>query len=85
MEKTEIYSELTEILRDVFDEDDLVAAPGLSASDVDGWDSLTHVRLILTVERAFGVKFSAAESTGMKNVGELVALISSKTSAGTRK
>ena len=45
------------------------------ADDVDGWDSLAHVRLMLTVERSFGVKFTAAEIGRMKNVGDLVALL----------
>jgi acyl carrier protein len=74
----EIYQKLTGILRDVFDQDALVATPTLSAKDVDGWDSLAHIRLMLSVEKAFGVKFSAAEIGKLKNVGELAALIQAK-------
>ena len=69
---------LTSIFREVFDDDDLVLKPELTADDVDGWDSLTHVRLILTMQKAFGIKFSAADVAGMKNVGELVQLIESR-------
>ncbi len=78
MQESQIYNRLTQILVDVFDDETLVATPHLQATDVDGWDSLTHVRLILTVERAFHIKFSAAESTGLKNVGDLVKLIEAK-------
>lgn len=74
----EIYAELTKILRDVFDSDTLVATPELTAPQVEGWDSLGNVRLFLTIEGAFGVRFSAGEMSSIKNVGELVAAIVDK-------
>lgn len=75
---TEIYQKLTTIFRDVFDEDNLPVTPQTTADDVDGWDSLTHVRLVLAVSKAFGVRFSAAEIGGLKNVGEFATLIEQK-------
>jgi acyl carrier protein len=80
MTAEQVQSRLTGILRDVFDDESLVAAPDLKASDVPEWDSLSHVRLILTVERAFGVKFAAAEVTSLQNVDDLIRLIQSKAS-----
>ena len=80
METTEIYPKLTGIFHEVFDDDSIVLRPDLSADDVDDWDSLTHIRLILTVERAFDVKFSASAIGKLKNVEELAELIRSKTS-----
>jgi acyl carrier protein len=77
MEEPEIYSRLTDILKQVFD-DDIVATPGLSAKDVDGWDSLTHIRLIMTVEKAFKVKFSTSEIGKLETVGSLAALIKAR-------
>jgi acyl carrier protein len=74
----EVYGKLTEIFQDVFDEDDLEVTPDMTADDVSGWDSLSHVRLILTVSKAFGIKFSASETGSFKNVGELAAAISRK-------
>jgi acyl carrier protein len=65
-------------MRDVFDDDDLVATPTLTAAQVEGWDSLTHVRLMLAVQRAFKVKFAAAELSSFKNVGDLARLIALK-------
>jgi acyl carrier protein len=79
MEQGQIYSRLTTIFEDVFDEDSIVVTPDLSAKDVDGWDSLTHIRLMLTVEKAFKIKFSTSEVGKLQNVGELVRLIEEKT------
>jgi acyl carrier protein len=70
-----VYDKLTPIFRDVFDDDELVLRPDLTADDVPDWDSLSHIRLILTIQQTFGIKFSAAQATNPRNVGELVALI----------
>ena len=78
MEESQIYLRLREIFEDVFDDDSIEVAPQLSAKDVDGWDSLTHIRLILTVEKAFKIKFSTTEIGKLQNVGDLVALIQSR-------
>ena len=75
MEESQIYVRLTEIFEDVFDEDSIVVTPELTAKDVDGWDSLTHIRLILTIEKAFKIKFSTSEIGKLEKVGDLVALI----------
>jgi acyl carrier protein len=77
-----ILTRLTSIFREVFDDDELVLKPELTANDVDGWDSLVHIRLILSVHKAFGVKFSAVEMNRLKNVGDLIALTKHKQAAG---
>jgi acyl carrier protein len=76
-ESTPIH-QLTQILREVFDNDDLVATPTLTAAEVQGWDSLGNVRLFIEIERAFSIRFNALETTSLKNVGELAALIEKK-------
>jgi acyl carrier protein len=73
-----IYAQLTEIFHDIFDDENLRVTPELTADDVDEWDSLSHIRLILAIEKKFGLKFSAAEVGRLRNVGEFVALIESK-------
>ena len=78
MEDTEIYQRLTGIFRDVFDDDSIVARPELTAEDVDEWDSLSHIRLMLTIEKTFHVSFSASDVGSLHNVGELAQLIQSK-------
>lgn len=75
MTEEQIYARLSDIFEQVFDEDLVKVTPELSAKEVDGWDSLTHIRLILTIERAFKVKFSTPQIGKLQNVGDLVALI----------
>jgi acyl carrier protein len=79
MDESQIYVRLGEIFEEVFDEDSIVITPELSAKDVDGWDSLTHIRLILTIEKAFKIKFSTSEVGKLENVGDLVTLIKART------
>jgi acyl carrier protein len=69
---------LTEIFREVFDDESIVLRDGLAASDVEGWDSLSHINLIFAIEKAFKIRFTTAEVTNLKNVGELGALIQRK-------
>jgi acyl carrier protein len=78
MNEPQIYARLGKIFEDVFDEDSIRLTPELSAKDIDGWDSLTHIRLILTVEREFKIKFSTSEIGKLQNVGDLVALIEAR-------
>ncbi len=78
LDNAEIYRTMTGILRDVFEDDLIQVTPQLTADDVDGWDSLNHIRLMLAVQKKFGVKFSASEVGKLGNVGDLVALIRAK-------
>jgi acyl carrier protein len=72
---------LNEIFRDVFEDDELHVTRETTAQDVEGWDSLMHVTLIVNVEKAFGVRFSSAAVASLKNVGELADLVVSRTAA----
>ena len=78
VESTEIYRRLTTVLQEVFDDDEIVARPELTASDVEEWDSLKNIRLIVSVEKAFQIRFSASEVSSLKNVGGLASLIQLK-------
>jgi acyl carrier protein len=73
-----ILTGMTSVFREVFDDDELILKPELTANDVDGWDSLAHIRLILSVQKKFGVKFSPIEMNRLKNVGDLIALTKDK-------
>ena len=75
---SETYEKLTEVFRDVFDDEDLTPTPQMTADDVEEWDSLSHIRLMLSVEKAFGVRFSTVELGGLKSVGDLATLIEAK-------
>ena len=72
MTREEIYGKLNEVFQDVFDDENIEVNDATVASDVDGWDSLEHINLIVAVERCFGIKFTMGETTGLKNVGEMV-------------
>jgi len=78
MDEARIYAKLSEVFADVFDDDSINVTSNLSAKDVDEWDSLTHIRLILTVEKAFKVKFSTSEIGKLERVGDLVELIKTR-------
>ncbi|HTF16482.1 MAG TPA: acyl carrier protein [Chryseolinea sp.] len=78
MHNEAIYLQLTAIFRDVFDDDGLTVNPETTAADIEEWDSLNHIRLVLCVEKNFGLSFSAAEVGRLKNVGEFVDLIQKK-------
>ena len=73
-----IYDKLTEIFQDTFDNDEVVVTPELTAHDVDEWDSLSHIRVIVAIEEEFDMKFSIPEIVGLQNAGEMAALIERK-------
>jgi len=77
----EIYDTLTLLLRDTFEDRSLVARPEMTADDVDVWDSIGQIRLILAVERAFGVKFATSEIARLATVGELADAVARKRAA----
>ena len=76
----EITDRLTRIFREVFDDDEITLVRSTTANDIEGWDSLSHVNLIVTIEARFGIKFSQKELLTFKNVGDLMDNIDSKIS-----
>jgi acyl carrier protein len=75
MTDAEIYEKLTEIIRDVLMDFDLVLRPDLTAKEVDGWDSYKMIEILVAVESHFGMKMKSKELDDMENVGDLVKLI----------
>lgn len=75
MSREEVFEKLNEIFQDVFDDEDIVVNDETTSDDIDDWDSLEHINLIVAVERGFGIKFTMGETTGMKNVGEMADII----------
>jgi acyl carrier protein len=80
MDQSNIYNKLTLIFQEIFSNSSLVLSESLSANDVDNWDSLTHMILITEIETKFNIKFKLKELNKMKNVGNLVGIISAKLS-----
>lgn len=73
-----IMSDVQEIFRDVFDDNSLLLHKDMTADDVEAWDSLSHIRLVIAIEKHFGIKFALGELQVLKNVGEMLELIAEK-------
>jgi acyl carrier protein len=74
----EVWARIEAIFHDIFDDDAIVLRPTMTAQDVDGWDSLANIRLIVAIEREFSLKFTSVEISHLENVGQLIALVQSK-------
>ena len=72
MDRNEVFEKVSDICKDVFDDESLVITESTSAADVEGWDSLTHLSLIDEIEQAYDIGFTLDETTGSRNIGELI-------------
>jgi acyl carrier protein len=78
MTEAEVFAKLTDIFRNVFDDETLVAHANMTAKEVDRWDSLSHIDMIVLVEEAFRIRIRTSEIAHLMNVGDLVRLILSR-------
>lgn len=78
MEKQEILSQVQVIFRDVLDNEEIVLTNESTANDIEEWDSLSHIQLIVAIEKHFGIKFTSYEIMKWKNVGEMIVSIEEK-------
>ena len=79
MDSAAIIQDLTPIFADILDLPDLQLNPESNASNVEGWDSLAHINLVLAIQRKYNIKFALGELQDLKNLGEMAALIQKKT------
>jgi acyl carrier protein len=79
MTEKEVYERLTELFHELFGRDDIVLRPEMTAKDVKGWDSFTHLNLIVGVEMRFGIRIPTNDIEKLNNVGDLVAAILART------
>jgi acyl carrier protein len=75
---------LNSVFCEVFNNPDIQITPQTTANDIDGWDSLSHINLIVAVETTFGVSFVQKELMRLRSVGDLINLIDSKISISPR-
>lgn len=75
MNREEVTAKLTEVFRDVFDDEEIELTDSTTADDIEAWDSLEHISLIAAVEKAFKMRFTMREVSGMKNVGEMIDIL----------
>ncbi|MBR6874451.1 MAG: acyl carrier protein [Ruminococcus sp.] len=78
MTRDDIFDRLELVFRDVFDDDSITLYEDTTADDIDDWDSIEHITLISAVEKEFGMRFSMGEVSGMKDVGEMVTILSQR-------
>ena len=78
MTREEVYEQLNEVFRDVFDDDSITVNDATTSNDIEEWDSLEHINLIAAVEQELGMRFSMGQVVSMKNVGEMVDIILSQ-------
>ena len=78
MKKEDVYERLNKVFQDVFDDDSITVNENTTSSDIEDWDSLEHINLVVAVEQEFGIKFTMSEVRSMKNVGEMVDIILSR-------
>ena len=78
MQNEALLEQVQEIFRNVLDDEEIVLQEISTAEDVEGWDSLTHIQLIVAIEKHFKIKFTSKEILSWKNVGELVDSIAQK-------
>ena len=71
----EVFERVTDIFRDVFDDDELVISDSTNSEDIEDWDSLEHIQLIVGMEKEFKVKFDIKTVNSLENVGQMVDLI----------
>jgi acyl carrier protein len=72
---SDVLDRVNQVFQDVFDDDEISVTRETTAKEVEGWDSLMHVTLLVNIEKAFAVRFSSAEVASLKNVGELIDLV----------
>lgn len=75
MTKEEVYAQLTENFRDVFDDPKIELRPEMTAADIEGWDSVSHLDLVLAVENKFKLRLNLAEVESLQTVGDFVELL----------
>lgn len=80
MTRKDVFEKLNEVFQEVFDDDTIMVTDTTSANDIEDWDSLEHINLVVAIEKEFNIKFDMAEVGKMKNVGEMVDLILTRVS-----
>lgn len=78
MSREEVFNKVQDIFRDVFDDDELMISDATNSDEIEDWDSLEHISLIVSMEKEFAMKFDIKEVNSLKDVGEMIDLIMRK-------
>lgn len=78
MTREKLFVKVQDIFRDIFDNESLEISDSTNSSDIEDWDSLNHINLVVAIEKEIGIKFSFEELAKLKNVGAMVDLMLQK-------
>jgi len=78
MERSEMIKQINDIFIDILDDESIVLSEETQASDVDEWDSLNHIQLVVAIEKHFKIRFTSKEIQSWNNVGEMMDCIATK-------
>lgn len=78
MDRPTILKEVTDVFIDVLDNEDIILSDETQATDVEDWDSLNHIQLVVGIEKHFKIRFTSKEIQSWKNVGEMITCIQEK-------
>ena len=73
--RSNVITRLTDIFHEIFDEESIVLRDDMTANDIEEWDSLTHITLVLSIEKEFGMLLNASEVGDLANVGQMIDLL----------
>lgn len=74
----QVLSRVRRVIASVFGDDDVVVESSTTAADVEGWDSVSNIEVLVALEREFGIRFNTGEMATLANVGQLVTLIAGR-------
>lgn len=78
MKNEEIYEKINEVFQEIFDDESILVSEETTSDDIEDWDSLEHINLVVAIEKRFGIKFNMEEVNRFKNVGEMANLIAER-------
>ena len=78
MERQEIINKMNTIFCEVFDDDSIKISDNMTSADIEEWDSLNHITLVVNIEKVFGLKLNLSEVVKLENIGEMIELILKK-------
>jgi acyl carrier protein len=78
MDRNELLKQINDVFIDILDNDEIEIKEETTANDIEEWDSLTHIQLVVAIEKHFKIRFSSMEIQSWKDVGEMITCIESR-------